>query len=92
MQVVKVWLCLNVANVHPYSDSGFFRDPHMTKHSFVFWLVNLEKSTNILHKLSYLKPPYNIKTWIQISRLLYDFPLKIQHVDVKGIDAEHTKK
>ena len=63
----------------------------MTKHVFVFWLVNLEESINILQKLAYLKPPYNIKTWIQISRLLCDFPLKIQHVDVKGTGAEHTK-
>ena len=63
----------------------------MMKHGFVFWLVNLEKSTNILQKLAYLKPPYNIKTWIQISRVLYDFPLKIQHVDVKATGAEHTR-
>jgi len=54
-------------------------------------LVNLEKSTNILQKLAYLKPPHNIKTWIQISSLLCDFPLKIQHVDVKGTGAKHRK-
>jgi hypothetical protein len=64
----------------------------MTKHGFVYWLVNLQISTDILQKLAYLKPPYNIKTWIQISRLLYDFQLKIQHVVGKGTEAEHTKK
>lgn len=93
MQVLKVWLWQTPRCERPsVLTLAFFRDPHMTKHSSVYWLVNLKKSIDILQKLAYLKPPYSIKTGIQISRPLYDFRLKIQHMDVKGTDTEHMKK